>query len=257
MIVIIGDSFCADFHHPGLSRPKFDNQTWWLRSDQASWVSDVIKHYNGNVEVYGFGGRSWWYSWSRAVADLIHRWDQVQAVVFCHTTMQRINNGWNDNLEQTINQPQTNSEESRANQLFFKHIYDADFQQYAFDQHIQSIDKKFAKIKTVHFTVYDESNGAPDLGGLSGMVFTTPLMKIVMGGLEGSEQQILHQINKNDPVQLNNHFTAANNGAFARLVIDAVDNYIPGYKEIDFDSFGFDLPNTNGRNWPNLPWASS
>jgi len=56
MIVIIGDSFCADFHHPGLSRPKFDNQTWWLRSDQASWVSDVIKHYNGNVEVYGFGG---------------------------------------------------------------------------------------------------------------------------------------------------------------------------------------------------------
>jgi hypothetical protein len=82
-------------------------------------------------------------------------------------------------------------------------------------------------------------------------------MKIVMSGLEGSKQQIMHQINNHDPVRLNNHFTAANNGAFARLVIDAVDNYIPGYKEIDFDSFGFDLPNTNGRNWPNLPWASS
>jgi len=255
MIVIIGDSFCADFYHPGLSQPKFEKQSWI--PDQASWVSDVIKHYNGDVEVYGFGGCSWWYSWSRAVSDLINRWDQVQAVVFCHTSMQRINNGWNDNLTQTTNQPPSDSEESRANQLFFKHIYDADFQQYAFDRHIQFVDKKFAKIKTIHFTVCDESNGAPDLGGLLGTVFTTPLMQITIGGLTGSEQKIMHQIVENDPVPLNNHFTAANNGAFARLVIDAIDNYIPGYKEIDFDSFGFDLPNTNGRNWPNLPWASA
>ena len=84
-----------------------------------------------------------------------------------------------------------------------------------------------------------------ELASLSGTVFTTPLSEISIGGLKGSAKEIIHQIAKNDPVKLNNHFTDANNHAFSRLVIDSIENYSPGYKPIDFSKFGFNVINYN------------
>jgi hypothetical protein len=255
MIVIIGDSFCADFYHRNLPRPKFEKQTW-LQKDQASWVTDVIEHYNGDVEVYGFGGYSWWYSWAKANEDLQDRWHEVETVIFCHTSCSRINNAWNDNLYQTPNSRIGNNEEQLAAQLFFKHIYDENFQKYAFDQHIKNLEHTFKDIKTIHFTSTFEKRIIPDLIGLSGTVFTTPLFQISIGGLRGSEKKILHKINNHDPVRLNNHLTDLNNHALSRLVIDAIKNYSPGYKTIDFSKFGFDIVNPNACHWPDRYWGS-
>jgi hypothetical protein len=254
MIVIIGDSFCADFYHKNLSKPKFKNQIW-LSRDQASWVTDVIEHYNGNVEVYGFGGCSWWYSWAKAMEDLKYRWHEVEAVVFCHTSANRINTAWNEELNQQPDQPPFITDSNLANSLFFKHIHDEQFQKYAYDQHIKNLGQSFKDIKTIHFTGFGKLSG-PNLAGLSGTVFTTPLFQLAVGGLRGSEKKISHKINNHDPVRLNNHLTDLNNHALSQLVIDAIENYSPGYKTIDFSKFGFDIVNPNACHWPDRYWGS-
>lgn len=249
MIAIVGDSFCADFDTSIIPvRRNFQSCTV-----RESWVTDIIKHFDYKVDVHGYGGKSWWYSWSKFQECWDQRWHELTAIVFCHTFPNRINtcnpmlepDNWGNFL---ISQGQKQNIED----TFYKYIYDENFQQFAQEQYAVMLREKFSNIKTLHFFT-----GTPlpsMVSTLPGTVFTTPLTQIVVAGLKGSMQEISQEINKLGPDKLINHLTPANNLALRNLVIESLDNYQPGIKQIDMSNFT--VLNTNHSFWPNQDWGS-
>lgn len=86
MIIIIGDSFCSDYAFEYWQRAKRQDQNFIAEyqtgRDQNSWVTNVIEHFGGNVDVFGFGGRSWWYSWFNFYKEWKDRLNEISAVGF-------------------------------------------------------------------------------------------------------------------------------------------------------------------------------
>lgn len=250
MIAVIGDSFCADYDTlmiPTL-RP---HQTY---TTDESWVTNVAIHYKKSVDVHGYGGKSWWYSWSAFESHWQGQFDKISAIIFCHSSHDRINT-FKSLLEPEIGGKYqvTKKERIRAIETFYKYLYDEQFQIFAQQQYAKMLHEKFGKIKTLHFF-----SVVPDrqvVANLPGSVFFTPLTQLAVAGINDKRENIAFIMNRQDSNRLNNHLTALNNKLLGMFVIDELENYRPGVRPLDMTKF--EVRNPNHIHWPDGPWGAN
>jgi hypothetical protein len=243
MIAIVGDSFCADFDTKMMPVHRH-HQTY---TTSRSWVTDTIRHFGCKVDVHGYGGKSWWYSWSKFQECWHQRWHELTAIVFCHTSTNRINT-CNPVFDPDNHGNFLISKDQQQNiiDIFYKYIHDDQFQQFAQEQYALMLREKFSNIKTLHFFTVTPLPSM--VSTLPGTVFTTPLLQVAVAGLKGSILEISQQINDQGPARLVNHLIPDNNLALYNLVIESLENYQPGIKQIDMSNFT--VHNTNYARWP-------
>jgi hypothetical protein len=146
-------------------------------------------------------------------------------LVFFHTSASRINSAINDNLP--LNDP--NAPECRD---YFKYIHDDNFYHWAYQSWFKEIKEKYSAIKTIHFHCFVDTMDWSNL--LPGMVYNTPLIHISIGELEGTDSEVIDQMN---PDSRFNHMNDYNNQVMSKLIIDAIENYNVGIHQIDLLKF--------------------
>lgn len=255
MIVIVSDSYACQWGFAHGTQPVYKGWQHYIKNPaRRSWVTEVAKYCNDQIDVHGYGGQSWWYSWYQFNKVWKDKLDQIDCMVFCHTDPGRINNGWNHDLikhRPEYDKSKDNDESVLARELFFKYIHDDEFNIFAQQSYFAMLAKMFSHIKTIHFFT---SKPVVGIDQLPGMVFKTPLIQLSIAGATGTRQQILEKINDIiDPDSHANHLNMANNVALGKLVIDSIENYQPGMYEIDFSKF--EVVNPNYTAWPNGNWA--
>lgn len=251
-IAFVGDSFCAtiDRKHLSLfSGPRFNPHRHSRSANTAFWPSIVIDQLGQNLAHYGFGGRSWWYSWNKFWSDWNHRLNDLHAVVFLHTNHDRLNNSIDDELfhlpHDTARKRELFKDESRDNavKLYYAYIHDCAFNQWCQQQYFKTIRELLPEIRQIHFFCFSvPSQITCDI--LPGIRFTTPL-----AALSAAELDATGRLPLGDPRA--NHFNEHNNRAMAQLVIDALRYYSPRISSIPLD--GWDLQvEPNGSLWPHF-----
>jgi len=237
-IAFVGDSFCASY---GVSTPLSGAKNQVSVTDIA-YPTVVSDHYQCAVAPYGFEGKSWWYSWSKFQKDWGSSLDQLEAIVFTHTDSSRINSAISEDFPLMSSKFVNPGSMARINEDHFKYIHDQDFNEWAQEQYFKVLKEKFNNIKTVHFHCYDFSVRKSHL--LPGVVFTTSLIQVSIGEQLGSKDQIAKAFGDGRP----NHLNSYNNQVLADVIIQALDNYMPGEYELPLEKF--DQPNLNAANWP-------
>lgn len=237
VIAFIGDSFCAAY---ASTKHRYQRQT-----DLPSYPTIVSDYFRYTVAPFGFHGRSWWYSWEKFYRHWRNKLDQIEYIIFTHTDYTRINSSTHDELPLMPNNYSSASVEMvRASESYRKYVYDAEFNSWAQIQYFKFLKEKFNNIKTIHLHCY--ANTVPYSHLLPGVVFTTPLLTISMGEITGSKKTVEQSLVVDDRI---NHFNSYNNQALANIIIQALDNYVPGQYELPIELF--DQPNSNAVNWPN------
>lgn len=244
-IAFVGDSFCASY---GLEEWNSRGCRHWQHGTKDPTYLDIVANTNKYaLYPYGFGGKSWWYSRQRFVEDLQRIpkeifADHLEVIVFCHTNSGRINNAWNRELSNTDTTPSNI-------QHYYKNIFDGDFHDWAQQQWFKEIANRWNHIKTIHFHCFPESVKWSDL--LPGVVYTTPLMHISMGELQGTEKEIYQTVQTDKRY---NHLNSRNNQALAEYILGTIYDYKPGLYEIDTSNF--DIVNLNAFRWPNTGFGT-
>lgn len=242
-IFFVGDSFCSCFHLPPDRRDRTPDHQLAVRETENLHPSLVAAHFDYRLHLHGYGGKSWWYSRYKFFADLKKSQRQSnfdpKAVVFFHSDAWRINNYWNESLGQTRADNDPNKD------FYYKHILDPVFQEWAQEQWYWEISREFAEIKTVHFFCFPTSLANTQC--LPGVVFDNiSLIEISVAEITGSREEI-HKAMSVDEKRFN-HLNDYNNRALAGVIVDALENYEPGHRELDLSRF--DMPNPNYKNWP-------
>lgn len=234
-IAFVGDSFCAH-----VDRDRF-RQFYIHKYDMGSrpqaqgdcWPGLVVDALDCNLAPYGFGGRSWWYSWQRFWRDWKDRLDELEAVVFCHTDFMRMNNAVYDDLPHVARWTQREIEVSsiyQAVELWHRHLVDEDFQRWCHQQFLRNLGNLMPDIKMVHFfsiTFPSEETMAV----LPGVKFATPLVVF-----SGAEDSIMPGRGPQKDLRAN-HFNDNNNRILASAVIDVLNDYEPGIRDLDWKVF--------------------
>ena len=237
-IAFVGDSFCATYNMNTALVDINQGQT-----DSPAYPNIVANHFQCTVSPYGFGGKSWWYSWSKFWREWEHKLDQLEAIVFTHTSNDRINSAVSDEFPLMSNwsfgAPRGLAQ---VNEDYFKYIHDHHFSMWAQEQYFKMLKEKFDNIKTVHLHCFQFSTQNSHL--LPGVVFNTPLMHVSIGEVRGSEKKIIKAMSDGRP----NHLSPHNNQALADVIIQALTNYKPSQCQIPLA--GFEQYNPNAANWP-------
>lgn len=239
-IAFIGDSYCASYSRLDLPRQHWQND----QHVDLTYTNIVPDHYGCKLASYGFGGKSWWYSWHKFNQNWAKNIDQIEAMVFCHTNRDRINTTiYADFPCMSGHRPSDIPEEMNlARDYYFKYIMDSDFDQWAQTQYFKMIKEKYSNIKTIHLHCF--ANTMPYSNLLPGVVYNTPLVYISIGEIVGTKQEVDASFADGRA----NHLNAHNNKVLAEVIIDALNNYIPGQYELPLSKF--DHPNANAKNWP-------
>jgi len=242
-IAFIGDSFCNTYGNDEIKKAqKAGKCTLWQGSTADPTYTDIVAKSKGyTLYPYGFGGKSWWYSRQRFMEDLNKISensfaDNLEFIVFCHTDSSRINNAWNTTLSASNN--------SREFENYYRYMFDNKFHQWAQQRWFEEINEQWGHLKTIHFHCFPET--VPMSHMLPGIVYTTPLIWISIGELQGTDQEVDYVV-KND--YRHNHLNEKNNQALAEVILGDMHNYNPGIKELDLSKF--DMPNQNAILWPN------
>lgn len=138
-----------------------------------------------------------------------------------------------------------------AHQYHFKYLYDQNFQEYAFLLHAESLGRILKHCKLLHFS--STAWYGPAKKVLTGSVYNLQMFNLALAGLTGTEEEIYARLNGHGG-HLNNHLTSKNNIEFGNFVINEIENYSPGIKDIDLSAF--EVLNPNALNWPNRYWGS-
>jgi hypothetical protein len=239
-IAFIGDSYCCTYGLNDFQKHRDHSQNG---TDNPTHPDLVVKHFDADIEPFGYGGRSWWYSRSK----FENRWGwnfeevekQFEALIFFHTDHGRINNSWNDKLGPRNNDGKL--DEVQAS--YYKYIFDMDFNRWAQEQWFREINRRFNHLKTIHFHCFIPTPNTIQL--LPGVVFTTPLIHISLGELIGSDNHITNYLQNESRA---NHLSDHNNQALAQVIIQALEHYTPGQYSIPMDRF--EIINPNATRWP-------
>ena len=139
-IAFVGDSYCATYEWdiPIVKMHQY-------RVNFPAYPSITARHYQYNVAPYGFGGRSWWYSWSKFCKEWEHKLDQIAAIVFTHTHKTRINSATTPEFPLMPNYAPSLSTADmiKANQHYFKYIHDPDFQAWTQENYFKLLKERF------------------------------------------------------------------------------------------------------------------
>lgn len=246
-IFFVGDSFCNCFHIDSKRGPWPPHWQYGVTTTNLLHPSLVADYFDYKLHVHGYGGKSWWYSRCKFFSDLEKcrtnpkQTFDLKAVIFFHSDPWRINNSWNDSLNQTrqFDEPEKT--------YYYKNILDPDFQQWCQAQWYHEIAREFGdELKTLHFFCFPKSMRNSDC--LPGMVFDNiSMIEISIAELTGSREEINRMMSIEE--QRFNHLSGVNNRALAEFIIQSIENYNPGRHCIDLDKF--DMPNKNYKNWPN------
>ena len=236
-IVFVGDSYCATYDLNQWKSRGYPAYQHGAHSDlHTSLVAD---HFNCALHPHGYGGKSWWYSRQKYRGYYVdgHKVTDTRAVIFFHTSAGRIHNAWNEKL--------TNSYENSSLKQYYLELHDQSYYDWAYQQWFREIARDHTQVKTIHFHCYPDTINWSDL--LPGMIYTTPLIQISIGELQGTDDAILKKCSY-DETRFN-HLNAHNNRALANLIIHSIENYLPGQYKIDLTNF--DQINPNAKNYPN------
>lgn len=252
-IVFVGDSYCSSFKGPSPLPYEFRQQ----KDHCPTWLDISAQELNLNLYSFGFSGRSWWYSRDklfRQIEENPRFIAETSAMVFVHTDPWRFNSEDETiGVELVVNNNDLYSEsELRQKSLALKYwvtyLRDNYFQVWAQKQWFKEINSIFGAyndLKMIHFFSFPQ---IVEYGNeLQGAVFTTPLIQISLGELEGTDDELT--INGMSGDQRSNHFGTHNNISMGKTVVSEINNYSPGKKSIDLSRF--DIVNPNSHRWPN------
>lgn len=242
-IAFIGDSFCAAIDkskNQAFFEPKSTHFIPFRHSvNTPTWPSLVADAMSLNIAPYGFGGRSWWYSWTKFWDEWKDRLSDLEAVVFVHSHWCRINHSQSDDLPLSpgfeslfSNFP---SEKIQAAKFFHAYVADRDFQRWSQRQFFHYIARALPNIKTVHLFAFCRPT-QETLGCLPGTKFITPLA--LLSTLENDckiKGSSLPRIPGTD--ERPNHFNDHNNTVLARHVIKALKKKSQGSYELPWQEF--------------------
>lgn len=244
-IAFVGDSFCASYNRAEWQQRRSPpNQ---FGSDCPTYLDIVTKNNNYTLYPFGYGGKSWWFSRYRFIEELERIpaaifSDQLETIVFCHTNPDRINNGWNIQLNNT-------DTISPDIQHFYRYLFDSDFNDWAQQQWFREISLRWSNIKTIHLHCFPKTIEWSHL--LPGMVFTLPLIHVSIGELEGTDSEIDKQIFKDTRF---NHLSEHNNKVLAEWISGAIYDYRPGHYDISLNNFK--CINPNAQRWPSKGYGT-
>lgn len=250
-VAFIGDSYCSAIAKttlhlwqaadpwPSTRKDSFHPQLWTHGADTDKIVhpSFVADRLGLNLAPYGFGGRSWWWSWNRFWRDWHADLDRLEAIVFMHTHPCRINNSVDPFLPHITHMPSLAdlpSEKIQAMKTHFVHLEDQDFQFWAQRQFFRYIRDTLAGIKIINFFSMNWPT-TETCQSMPGMIYNCPLQPLSAAELEGWPDQPwpLH-----DQADIRyNHFNDHNNQALGQLICDSINDYRPGVYDLPYDKF--------------------
>lgn len=230
-LAIVGDSFCGAIDREQNIDFQYNPPRGLYPS--PTWPDLVANGMNLNLAPYGFAGRSWWYSWQKFWQDWQGRLRNLEAVIFCHSHWDRINNAITDNLPHIIHTESfknSTSDQIQAIKYYYAYLTDPDFQKWSQRQFFHYIRDSLPGIKMVHFFCFNRPS-AETCSILPGVIFNTPLMSLSSAELGdmnwGPNYMDLRA----------NHFNAENNQALARVALSALNELSDGYYDLPYGDF--------------------
>jgi glutamyl/glutaminyl-tRNA synthetase len=243
--VFVGDSYCASFDKDSCSLSTNYRHQWSQNSSIFGHPSLVAAHFNCILHPCGYGGQSWWYSRQK-----YHQWyldkfgiDNTLAVIFFHSSPQRINNAHNDKLSKQ-------GYDHIDMKYYYSEIHDTNYYNWSCQQWFKEIAQEHTQVKTIHFHCFPETVKWSDL--LPGMIYTTSLTNISIGELTGTNDEVLNKCSTAETRA--NHLNEHNNQALADVIIHSIENYQPGQQTIDLSKF--QQVNPNAHRYPNLKFGT-
>ncbi len=236
-LLIIGDSFAS------------------CRTQETDWpkiVSNYLLKNTNHIPLgKGFSGASWW-STRRFLTDYLNK-HIPKILIIIHTECQRIpsNDNYSLNYGSVFNAESYSKHKQKrddeippyevliAGQHYYKYLYNQDFHHWAYTKWLEELDEITKNITiNIHLhSFFDISNNLYIFK--NGLTFDSPLWDI-----SDDCQKLTNKIKKlNDYVHVvpdnvwkdcntRNHFTVENNKKLASIIIDAIENYIIGPKNI-------------------------
>jgi hypothetical protein len=247
-IAFIGDSFCAGIDYEK-NQSFMHPQSPWYKHPRSlfpgpCWPSLVADGMGLNLAPYGFGGRSWWYSWQIFWNDWRHRLKDIAVAVFVHTECRRINHAITNDLplgvliDSSFSWPK---EKIQAVKYFRAYIEDEDFQRWSQRQFFHHIADVMPDVKMIHYFCFNRPS-EKTLATLPGIKFTTPLVCLSAAQYEIDTTLTYFPSDFFIGHKQANHFSAHNNQALASVTLNAIKTLDPGSYAIPWDDFQMARP---------------
>jgi len=219
-LIVVGDSFCSS----GIGT--------------SMWPDRLSLNLDLDLYNYGAVGQSWWpiRQFLGLLPDKVR--DNCDAIVFVHTNADRVHLHVNNPAISHISSITNDDEMATAMRLFYKHILNSDFQEWAQDQWFKELSEEWSHIKMLHLHSFPWTVSKRHL--LKGMNVTTNLAALSLNEIDSDG---LDLEDDNRP----NHFNKFNNDELARQLTNMIKNYREGDVELDVSKF--ELKSTKWFNW--------
>lgn len=251
-IAFIGDSFCAHISREDHERFQLagHDMTYRCTNDEMAYTSMVAQELKLNIAPYGYAGRSWWWSWQRFLQDWQQDFHRIEAIVFTHTSPVRINNAIDPLLPHLIMHKGEHPAhmKSDVSDMYFRHVYDPDFQIWAQKQFFKYLRDMLPPVKILHFFVTQHVSD-DTCETLPGRIFRAPLLLLSAAEIKGEHPRFMPI-----PDLRANHFNEHNNRTMASLISQHLTDYRAGHCDIPWQTFYQCRPKKFANmlaNWPN------
>jgi hypothetical protein len=187
-LIIAGDSFC---------------------SDSTGWPDILADLLGLECESYGVGGQHWW-----GVKKFLDRYhfDQSDILIIVHTNAERIPTDLEEPGQVNFSAPNLSNELDTAVYLYFKHLFNHEFLQWAQHCWIKYIDSVNAGV-IVHLHSFDGTTQIP-VKNLS----VLPSLASISLAENGFTDKTLYADMRSNHLSLHNNKELANQ--LARLIVD-------------------------------------
>ena len=197
-------------------------------SSAKGWPSMVAEQLNLNLICYREGGQSWWAA--KQFLNTINDADikNCEVVIFTHTNTDRIPT--NNKTIGKINYSQLNkdNELELAIGLHFKYIHDHEFLHWAHKKWFEEIASSWTHAKIVNLHSFPWT--WDDRLLLDGVNVWPSLASVSLNEVNAKEFSLMHD-------HRFNHLNTYNNQELANQIVDIVNNYVPGDKQLDLTKF--------------------
>lgn len=205
-VIIVGDSFCAS---PG------------------GWPKKLADRLDLNLICHGSGGQSWWDARNFLTKLDQDQIDRTEFMIFAHSNADRIPS-CNLYLGKVDHSRSPKTEVETAIHLYYKHIHDHKFLQWAQQQWFMEISREWGNKKLCHLHCFPWSLDSRHL--LQGMHVTHNLMALSLNEIDAPQFSL---INDDRP----NHFNTHNNGEIASQLAEMLEFWDLTPREFDLSTF--------------------
>jgi hypothetical protein len=220
-IIVVGDSFCAS---------------------QEVWPAMLANHLGLNLVGQGIGGASWWPSRHFLMSLPQEIIDATEVMVFAHTESTRIPTMDSAAVNKVIRGGIPKTEIDNAVHLYYKHILDLDFSNWAQQQWFNEINQRWGHKKICHLHCFPWSFDNQQLSDHNtGLVVQPNLTAISLNEISANVSD--HLFNDNRP----NHFNIHNNTMLAQELARMITADLTGVQNLNLDLF--DQPTRRWLEW--------